>query len=105
MEESTCCLIVEFELAGDHRAAFLRLVRENAAQSVNDEPGCLRFDVLVPEDGGRILLYEIYASRASFDLHLASQHFRRFDRETKPMLLSKVVTFYSVIENAKFPDR
>ena len=97
------CVTVEFDIAAPFRDKFLEFVRENAAQSVREEPGCLRFDVLVPEAGGPLLLYEIYADRAAFNLHLASPHFTRFDRETRHMVLSRVIKVFTAFEHATAP--
>ena len=84
-------------------SAFLRAIRANAAQSVAAEPGCRRFDVLIPEQApaGRVLLYEIYTDRAAFEQHLRSDHFRDFDAATRSMVRSKVVDVFSVTEHPK----
>jgi (4S)-4-hydroxy-5-phosphonooxypentane-2,3-dione isomerase len=102
-QTSTCTLTVWFDVAPDAFPNFLTQVRENAAQSVQLEPGCLRFDVLVPEigAGSGVLLYEIYRTHDDFDLHLASSHYLRFDAATKHMVLAKQVAFHQLYENAK----
>jgi autoinducer 2-degrading protein len=41
-------ILVEFGLVPETRAEFHRLVRENAATSLREEPGCRQFDVLIP---------------------------------------------------------
>jgi (4S)-4-hydroxy-5-phosphonooxypentane-2,3-dione isomerase len=94
---------VEFTLSPGTLDAFLRLVEANAAASVADEPGCLRFDVLLPAggDGPDVFLYEIYADRAAFDHHLTTVHFLAFDEATRPMVERKAARFFSVRENAK----
>lgn len=96
-------LIVRLEVIDRHRAAFLAAISSNATQSVAEEPGCQRFDVLTPVlgPGGSVLLYEIYDDRAAFEQHLRSDHFLRFDAATRPMLRSKAVDFFSVTENRK----
>lgn len=97
-------ITVAFELADGAFAEFHRLVSENAALSVALEPDCLRFDVLTPLDGAvrqQVLLYEIYADRAAFDRHLASEHYLRFDRSTRDLVLKKTVASFAVAENAK----
>jgi autoinducer 2-degrading protein len=100
--DAPCTLTVEFDLTGADAAAFLAAVRENAALSVLHEPGCLRFDVLVPVQGApSVLLYEIYRSRADFDLHLATDHFLRFEEATRSMVRGKTVVFHHLTENAK----
>jgi (4S)-4-hydroxy-5-phosphonooxypentane-2,3-dione isomerase len=94
---------VEFTLRPGTLDAFLRLVEANAAASVADEPGCLRFDVLLPAggEGPDVFLYEIYADRAAFDHHLTTTHFLAFDEATGPMVERKAAGFFSVRENAK----
>lgn len=73
--------------------AFLPLMLENARLSVRDEPGCLRFDVCLPEGAegaeGEVFLYEVYEDAAAFDAHLAAPHFLRFDAATRDMVEAK----------------
>jgi (4S)-4-hydroxy-5-phosphonooxypentane-2,3-dione isomerase len=96
-------ITVAFDLAEGAFPEFFRLVSENAARSVALEPDCLRFDVLTPRDGvgPSILLYEVYADEAAFDLHLASDHYLSFDRSTRDLVRQKTVTSFSVATNAK----
>ena len=95
-------ILAEFEVAPADMDAFMRHVRENAAASVRDEPGCRRFDVLQPEDGGsRIALYEIYDDHAAFEAHLSSAHFAAFDAVTKPLVRARSVRRFCLYENAK----
>jgi quinol monooxygenase YgiN len=64
----------------------------------------LRFDVLTPEGQTKapdVLLYEIYRSRASFELHLAADHYLVFDAKTRHLVRKKTVTTFTVAENAK----
>ena len=101
---SAFAITVAFELADGAFAEFHRLVKENAALSVELEPGCLRFDVLIPAaaDAAQVFLYEIYSNRAAFDLHLASDHYRAFDAKTRALVSKKTVLSFTVEENAKF---
>jgi quinol monooxygenase YgiN len=94
---------VEFTLRPGTLDAFLRLVQANAAASVAEEPGCLRFDVLLPASGNGpdVFLYEIYADRAAFDHHVTTAHFLAFEEATAPMVERKAAGFFSVRENAK----
>ena len=44
---------------------------EDATGAVNNEPGCLRFDVIQDgADANRIWLYEVYVGEADFNVHL-----------------------------------
>ncbi len=97
-------ITVEFKLKPGCMDAFLALVRDNAAASVREEADCSRFDVLVPRDSARpdtVTLYEIYADRAAFDVHLATRHFLEFDRATRDMVLAKLIGEFDADENAK----
>lgn len=101
---SPYAITVEFQIAATAEADFMRLMHENAAEFVRVEPGCLRFDVLIPampQDEKIVFLYEIYEDRAAFETHLASGHFKRFDELTRPMVLKKTVGAFAVRENAK----
>ena len=62
----------------DQRDRFLATIRDTALRSVQDEPGCLRFDVF--EDlavENRYLLYEVYTDEAAFQDHLDTPHAKR----------------------------
>jgi (4S)-4-hydroxy-5-phosphonooxypentane-2,3-dione isomerase len=84
---------VEFRVEPDKFAGFLRLVTENARASAETEPGCQKFDVIVPDaSANTVFLYEIYDDRPAFEQHLASAHFLAFDRRCAPMVRSKVVS-------------
>lgn len=95
---SAFVIIVDFKLKPGMRADFRKLIDENAETSVRDEPGCQRFDVLEPEgDADRIVLYEIYDSRADLDAHIATKHFKVFDKASTPMVSEKTVTAYTLV--------
>lgn len=95
-------ILAEFDLRPGAAEEFLRLVRENATTSVRDEPGCRRFDVLVPEDEARrVILYEIYDSPAAFDAHLRTPHFRTFDDAATTLVSGRAVRRFTLGEHAK----
>ena len=55
---------------------------DDARGSNNDEPGCLRFDVLQDsEDPNKIHLYEVYKDQAAVDAHRQAPHYTKW-RET-----------------------
>ena len=98
-----CVIVVEFDIAAGFLERFLLEVRQNARLSVELEPGCRRFDVLLPVAGAgsRVMLYEIYDDRAAFDIHLKTKHFLDFDAITRPMVTDKRVAEYHLFEAAK----
>ena len=93
---------VVFEIRPEAAAAFLPLMLENARRSLEEEPGCLRFDVCgeeaAPDEApSRIFLYEIYRDRSAFDAHLASAHFLSFDAASRPMVARKEVSCWELL--------
>jgi quinol monooxygenase YgiN len=86
-------ILVEFWLTARGRAPFLQLIRENARASLIDEPGCQRFDVLVPKgEEDRVVLYEIYRDAKAFEAHCNAPHFHTFARASNEYVLNKRVT-------------
>ena len=83
---------VLFTVHADRLESFRTAMAEQAANSLALEPDCHQFDVCEsPEDPCRVFLYEIYADRAAFDAHLASEHFQRFDETVRDWIASKSV--------------
>jgi len=90
---------VEFVVKPDAVAAFRPAMLKNAKASLEDEPGCWQIDVCFSQDDpGACFLYEVYDDRAAFDAHLAMPHFKSFDAEVAPMLASKVVKTYELVQ-------
>ena len=86
-------ILVEFRIEPERLEEFIALVNENAEHSQRDEPGCRRFDVLTPvSEESKVVLYEIYDSRAAFEIHKASAHVQQFDAATARMVIDKGVT-------------
>ena len=85
-------VLVDFRLLARRHEDFRRIVDDIAGQSVAREPGCCRFaGIEVEGESDRVLLYEIYDSKAAFRLHLASEHFGQFDAAAAPLCLHKQV--------------
>lgn len=88
---------VLFEIKPGEMDAFMALMIDNARTSQAQEPGCLLFDVCPDREENAVFLYEIYESRADFELHLASPHFRAFDAETADMIGDKTVRCFAEV--------
>jgi quinol monooxygenase YgiN len=94
---STFVITVDFTVKPGAMASFRKLMDQNARDSCAHEPGCRRFDVLVPSEGGdRVFLYEIYDDRSAFDAHLKTPHFNVFNRESEALVISKNVAQYTL---------
>jgi quinol monooxygenase YgiN len=77
-------LLVEVSIKPERLADFLTLIKYDAEHSENDEPGCLRFDVLQDnEDENRLHLYEVYRDEAAVEAHRSAPHFTRWREECK----------------------
>jgi autoinducer 2-degrading protein len=80
---------VKPELLGEFKAAIL----ENAALSVQRDPGCVRFDVLQQEDDAtRWFFYEVYAEEQAWVQHRGAPHFLAFKEVGDRAILSRDVT-------------
>lgn len=89
---------VRFEIEPEHAEAFLARVQRQAADSLEREPGCRRFDVAVdPAASNVVFLYELYDDPAAFDAHKASDHYADFTAMAGPMTRSKRVEFFTLV--------
>jgi len=71
-------VIADLEIDPQRFDQFLELMLVNARGS-RKEPGCERFDVVVPQDGAaRVSLFEVYKDEPAFKQHQASEHYRAF---------------------------
>jgi (4S)-4-hydroxy-5-phosphonooxypentane-2,3-dione isomerase len=97
--------LVEFDVSPDKRAEFRRMVLENAAASMRDEPGCRQFDVLEPvgESEGRFILYEIYEVEAAFDGHTSTPHYQLFSEEASAMVIERKITRLALSKRESAP--
>lgn len=90
---------VEFTVKAGQVAAFMPLMVANAQTSRERESDCRQFDVCAdPARPEMVFLYEVYDDRAAFDAHLASEHFKEFDRNVAPMLAGKAVRSYARVD-------
>jgi autoinducer 2-degrading protein len=81
-------LIVHVEVAvvPEHLDAFLGRTEENARRS-REEPGVLRFDVLIDrEDSCRMLFVEVYRNEAAAAAHKETAHYQRWRDAVAPMM-------------------
>jgi len=72
-------VIAPIHVKAGYKDQFIKELIEDARGSVNDEPGCLRFDVIqVANDPNGIWLYEVYRDEAAFQAHTQAPHFIKF---------------------------
>lgn len=86
-------ILVQFSTHAGQEKAFKELILENARLSLQNEPGCLVFDVLSRSDAEfNFVLYETYTDRQAFEAHLQAPHFHTFDRTSRELVRKKQVT-------------
>ena len=72
-------LIAEFSVPASNFEKFLVSAREELTAVRENEPGCLRFDVVVFDEGeGRGAFVEVFADQAAADLHRELPNFGKF---------------------------
>ena len=69
-------IIAPIQIKDGYKDRFIEEMIGDARGSVNDEPGCLQFDVIQDaNDPNRIWLYEIYVDEDAFKAHTQAPHF------------------------------
>jgi (4S)-4-hydroxy-5-phosphonooxypentane-2,3-dione isomerase len=99
-------ITVAFDLHEGRLPEFLPMIVENANRSRTVEPGCERFDVLVPKgSGNQVFLYEIYKDKAAFEEHLRTQHFLDFNSASAGLVKAKKIVEYGLENDTGQPLR
>ena len=87
---------VEFIVKVEQVEDFERRVLQQARDSLNNEDECHIFDVCRDtKQPNRIFLYEIYSTEEAFMYHLASDHFKSFDKEVGEWVVNKTVQIFN----------
>ena len=85
-------IVVEYHVKPGSFAAFDAHIRDHAAKTLAEEPGCERFDVLQPmtpagtPDETRMMLFELYRDQAAFDAHRSGARLPKVAEIAGPML-------------------
>ena len=70
-------MMVKVFVPAENRDKMLAAALEDAKCSVRDEPGCHRFDVMIPAGTtDQLALYEIYDDQAALDAHRQTPHLK-----------------------------
>ncbi len=84
-------IIAPIQIKEGSKDRFMEEIIEDAKGSVNDEPGCLRFDVIQDAgDPNRIWLYEVYHDEAAFQAHMQAPHFIKFRDATEDIRIEGI---------------
>jgi (4S)-4-hydroxy-5-phosphonooxypentane-2,3-dione isomerase len=102
---SNISIILEIHLKPGQQEAFEELLKAHAKASKEQEPGCLRFDVLRPfeKDGTPISdcvwLAELYKDKDAVTAHEASPRMATLGEKTAPMVVSRRLVYAAVVED------
>ena len=78
LPEGAVVLVLELLVKPEHRAEFLEALWEDANGALDQEAGCLRFDVTVDsENPNRFMLYEVYRDAEARAIHRAAPYLKR----------------------------
>ena len=89
---------VYFEIRPGMMAAFRARMIRQAKDSLRLEEKCRQFDIgHTPERPETVFLYELYDDAEAFDAHLASAHFKAFEKDVEPMIVSRKIETWQLI--------
>ena len=78
-------LHVTIQVKPEHIAEFLDIARHDAEHSEQDEPGCLRFDILQHAmRANHFTIVETWQSRNALEAHAAAAHTKQYRDELQP---------------------
>lgn len=85
-------VFVTFRIAECTGEQFMERMRQQARDSLEKEPECSVFEIWTSSAEPEVVrLYEVYDRPSSFEAHLASDHFKAFDRDVGPMITDRVI--------------
>lgn len=91
-------LVVELQLTAGSRDRFIARANEHRDNVLTHEPGCQRFDILVPDESADlVLLYEVYADEAALETHFNTSYMREYLADTGPMVAQRTRRRCSVL--------
>ena len=84
-------ILAPIQIKPGFKDEFIEEMIGDAKGSVNDEPGCVRFDVIQDgADENRIWLYEVYVDESDFEAHMVAAHVKRHLGATDAWISGKV---------------
>ena len=78
LPDGAVVLVLELLVKPQHRAEVLEALMEDADGALDQEAGCLRFDVTVDsQNPNRFMLYEVYRNAEARQIHRAAPYLKR----------------------------
>ena len=96
---SRITIVVTLEAKEGEFENLLEISRVQARRSMDEEPGCLNFEVLRPKEKTACLIFvEHYADQAALDHHVGTERLAAFREAMLPLVSSRELTFCDVEE-------
>ena len=96
---------VEILVYPDYRDSFHSIMVEHSKNTLQNEPGCLVFDVLIDDsDPNKFGLFEVYADDASLNFHKNSKSLSTNRQQTDHMVSKRTIYVISgELDVSEFP--
>lgn len=97
--------ISEIEIDSAHIDEYTSILREEAAASVDKEPGVISiFSMFQEDDSTEIRILEIYADQEAYESHLETSHFKHYKTSTQEMVRSLKLVDMKAIDDETMPE-
>jgi quinol monooxygenase YgiN len=84
-------MTLTYEVEAGDLALFRAAVMKQAANSLDREAGCMRFEVSFGIDRAtRCFVYAVFENGEALDQHLASDHFHMFEELARPWIITRI---------------
>ena len=91
------CVLVQLEVKPGEMEGLLEAARVHARRSVDEEPGCISFDILRPRgEENRLVYVEMYTDQAALDAHASTDRIAAFREFMAPRLESRTLAICEV---------
>ena len=89
---SRTVLIAHLDVDKSHLDRYRQLIKTHAENSLRIEPGCLRFEILAPQESPtQLILFEVYTDDTALESHSNSKHMAEYRKRTKGMVLKSTI--------------
>ena len=88
-------VVVEYEVEPANKAKLIEIISAHARRTLNEEPGCIWFDVVHPTDiagkhaDDRVVILELYRDAEAFEKHRASPNLPQYFANTGPLIKNR----------------
>lgn len=94
---SKVALVVSFKATEGRKDELIEGLKGHAQRTMDNEEGCVRFDVLIPRGGDAdVMLYELYRDQAALDEHASSDRLKAWRDQSAPLVAERTITITDV---------